>query len=83
MQEVLEGSNDLTIQISHTFESTNGIPNQSVMAVFLQKVLNKLKQPIKLGIIANEPKLLNMVRYEIVKLEGHTVKQFVKDKDAP
>lgn len=81
MQEVLTASNDVSLQMSHTSENTNGIPNQTLMAIFFQKVVQKLEKPIRLTIFCGEGKLLNMVRYEIVKLENYTVRSYLSSKE--
>lgn len=51
------------------------------MAVFFKNILVNLKRNMKVSIVSSEPKLLNMVRYEIVKLGEYKVKNFLKDKE--
>lgn len=68
VQEVLQHSSDITLQLSYTSENLNGLPNQTLMAIFLRYISGNVNKPIKISIISSEAKLLNMVRYEVMKL---------------
>ena len=63
VQEVLQQSPDITLQLSYTSENLNGLPNQTLMAVFLRYISANMGKPSKISIISSEAKLLNMVRY--------------------
>ena len=77
MEEVLLSNNDITLQMSHTSSRTNGIPNQTLMSIFFQKIITKVTKPVNVTIISEENNLLHMVRYEILKSESHTSESLV------
>jgi hypothetical protein len=69
-------SNNITIQLTHTTENSNGLPNQSLIAIFMkvlaqkidefqekQEITNNTKKWYKMSVIDNDGKLLNLVRY--------------------
>lgn len=76
IQEVMTQSSDLALQLSCTSENMNGLPNQTLMAIFLRYISNNINKPTKIAIISGEAKLLNMVRYEVMKLENYVLSSF-------
>lgn len=53
MHEALLLSNDITIQICHTSENSNGVPNQTLMGIFLQNLMAGMNKELKLTIISS------------------------------
>ncbi len=49
------------------------------MAVFLRYVSSSVTRPLKITVISNEAKLLNMVRFETMKLENYMINSFNSD----
>lgn len=76
VQEVLAQSSDIALQLSYTSENLNGLPNQTLMAVFLRHLSASASKPLKVTIISGEAKLLNMVRYEVMKLDNYVLSSF-------
>lgn len=73
VQEVLGASNDITLQLAYTSDNMNGIPNQTLMAIFVRYLSVHATKPAKISVISGETKLLNMVRYEVTKLDNYSV----------
>jgi hypothetical protein len=63
IQSILYNNHDITLQLFITSDQMNGLPNQTLIAIFLKFISNHLNKYIKIAILANEVKLLNMVLY--------------------
>jgi hypothetical protein len=73
IENIIADNTDISFQLSLTSDNLNGLPNQTLMSVFLRYLSERVKKYVKIYVLSSEIKLLNMVRYEIVKLENYTV----------
>jgi hypothetical protein len=80
VQDIVTLNSDITLQLSITSDNVTGLPNQTLIAVFIKFISTKTNRPLKISILANEIKLLNMVRYEVVKTEKYTTIRGVNDE---
>ena len=72
MKEIFEKHNDVTIQFHHTTESSNGLPNQLILATLLE-VAGKLPRKCHLSLVSNEVKILQLIKFEAQKTENFEV----------
>lgn len=71
---------DITLQITHTTENSNGLQNQTLVALFFQVLIDKInekenKNHYKISFISNDAKILSLIRFEIMKLDDYEIEK--------
>lgn len=85
-REIVNGSNDITLQLTHTSESSNGLPNQTLMAILIRCLAERadslnaktesstrasVSKRVRLSVIGSDMKLINLVRFEVMKTDDY------------
>lgn len=68
-KETLSNSKDITLELNNTVENITNLPNQMVLAIFF-KELQDLRFNVKINLISNEKKMMNMYKYELLKTDN-------------
>lgn len=68
IKELLTSNFDITLQITHTTENSNGLQNQTLVALFFQVLTHKInekdnKNQYKISFISNDAKILSLIRF--------------------
>ena len=73
--EVFDNTRDGSLELVNTIEGVSALPNQMILGI-LMKELSGLRTPFKLNLITTEKKMLNLYKYELIKCENFTVKNY-------
>jgi hypothetical protein len=65
---LLDSSRDIVLELSNTVENMSNLPNQMLLCMLLQ-LLGERDTPMKLQLLTNERKMMNMYRYELLKTD--------------
>ena len=66
IKEVLSSSKDITIEFTNTIDGISQLPNQMILSIMF-KELQDWKNNVKINMITNEKKMMNMYKYELLK----------------
>lgn len=68
-KEVLANSKDITLELTNTIETITNLPNQMILAIFF-KELQDVRVNVKINLISNEKKMMNLYKYELLKTDN-------------
>lgn len=75
VHEVFDNTRDCSLELVNTIEGVSNLPNQMILGILMRE-LAALRTPFKINLITAEKKMLNLYKYELIKCENFTVKNY-------
>lgn len=72
-----QSHSDVTMYFTQTSGEGLVVPNQTVIALIFKEICTCLHQPTKFAMISPDKKILQMIRYEILKTEATTPQNLI------